>query len=479
MELNPQSIRDNLDKIGVKEALALLKEWIISSNDFMLREEALNLFGSIDEGTNFNFYEQLFLSDENIEIRLITGNLLKDKYLKHKGIISLLEYTLLNVDNLEQKFLAVEILDKIRTKDSRKIIKNFLGTYIQKKLKKKIREFPQEIFATDYDYLISPQILEICFNLILYDYYIHECGYSVSLKNGFIILLNCEGANLKQIKNIPSLNRLTHLEHLLLARNNIEKIEGLEVLPNLRILDLSSNQIKVIENLEHLTSLEELNLLDNKIERIQNLESLINLIKLNFEHNLITEIQGLENLKNLEELNLNKNQITEIKKINNLTNLIRLSLSFNQIKLISGLTKLENLIWLTLNDNKISQIQGLEGLKNLKVLNLTNNLIERVQNLDNQQNLIKLELSNNKIHYIESFEHLKKLQELFLDRNYIKTLDGIECLESLIILFIERNNISEFDSKSVDNLKNLNFLFLNENPLTPQSWLCYKRWSRF
>ena len=115
----------------------------------------------------------------------------------------------------------------------------------------------------------------------------------------------------------------------------------------------------------------------------------------------------------------------------------------------------------------------------MKVLNLTNNLIERVQNLDNQQNLIKLELSNNKIHTIEGFEYLKKLQELFLDRNYIKTLDGIQYLESLIILFIERNKISEFDTKNVDNLKNLNFLFLDENPLTPQSWLCYKRWSRF
>ena len=82
MNLSPKYIRDNLNEIGIKEATTLLKEWIDNSNDNELRKDALKLFGEIDDGKgkNFKFYEQLFLSDEILEVSLISGSILRSKY---------------------------------------------------------------------------------------------------------------------------------------------------------------------------------------------------------------------------------------------------------------------------------------------------------------------------------------------------------------------------------------------------------------
>ena len=476
-DFNPDYIKENLHKIGIKEASSLLKDWIVNSNS--LRKKALKLLGAIDDGKNFKFFEQLFLSDENPEIRITSGNILKEKYKSHKKIIPLLKFALYNLNNFEQKFLAVEILNHIDNIETRKTIKKYLKVYIKAKLKHKFEEFPKEIFTKDYDSPIPHFILDICFNLILYDYYINECGYNVTLRNGFIRLLNCEGSNLRNINNIVAFDKLINLEHLLVQRNNIEKIEGLENLNKLKILNIGNNNIDKIENLQNLTNLEELDLSYCKINKIENLDSLKSLRKLSLEVNLIENINGLDNLVNLEALNFNNNKISKIKNLNKLTKLKRLNLSFNQITLISGLEELDNLKWLYLNDNNISKIKGLNALHELKTLNLSNNYIKKIKNLDNLNNLRKFELSNNNIEIIEGLNNQTKLQELFLDKNHIKELEGMDKLENLIILFLERNEISEFNNHKIENLKSLNFIFLNENPLTPESWLCYKKRSRF
>ena len=97
MELNLSYIEENIDQIGIKEASALLKELIVNSKDPFIRHKALKIFSSIDNGKNFKFFEQLFLSDENFNIRLETGYVLRDKYLRYKRFIPLLEFTLKRV----------------------------------------------------------------------------------------------------------------------------------------------------------------------------------------------------------------------------------------------------------------------------------------------------------------------------------------------------------------------------------------------
>jgi len=478
MDLNPDYIKKNLEQIGKKTARDILKEWIVNSDKISIRETALNLYSSLDEGKEFKFFEQLFLSDESFEIRGFSGNILRNNYFYHKKFVSLLEFTLNDVNNMDQKFFAVEILNLIDTKKARKIIKDYLKKAIKLNFKKKNYEFAEEIFNSNYDTPIPRSILEVCFNLILYDYYVNSCGYNITLREGLIILLNCEGSKLDDISEIQAFNKLVKLEHLQLQRNNIQIIRGLSHLTQLKTLNLSQNQIKKIENLEDLNNLQEISFSSNKIRKIENLD-LRSLKKLSLDRNLITEITNLDNLSNLELLNLSDNTISRLKNLGNLCKLKTLNLSLNHIEIISGLENLENLISLHLNDNRISHISGLKRLVSLKVLSLSNNIIENIDNLDNLTELNKLEISNNKIETFDGLENLKNLQELFIDKNRIKQMEGINNLESLIILFLEKNHIKEFNMSYVANLKNLNFIFLNENPLTPESWEIYQKRTRF
>ena len=75
MPLSPQEIKDRMQEIGISESRSLLKNWISNSNDIERRRQALDILGSIDEGKDYIFYEQLFLSDEDLEIRLIAGDI--------------------------------------------------------------------------------------------------------------------------------------------------------------------------------------------------------------------------------------------------------------------------------------------------------------------------------------------------------------------------------------------------------------------
>ncbi len=479
MELKPNYIKENLEEIGKKEGLTLLREWIDSSSDPTLRQNALLNYGLIDEGKNFKFFEHLFLSDEDIKIRLIAGDILKEKYSHKKKLIPLLNYALRKLDNVEQRIYAIMTLNLIKNVKARKILVEYLKELIKKEFEARIKEFPKEIFNYDYSEAIPKLFLDICINVILNSYYTIKCGYHVSLRKGKLISLNCESSNLTKISDINSINWLENLEHLHLHRNNILSLDGIQILKKLRTLDVSHNKLEKIENLNGLEQLEELNLSNNKIQKIEGVESLKNLKKLLLNQNFIGEIENLSNLSNLEVLDLSRNQIYKIVNLDSLIQLKRLNLSFNKIEKITALQNLENLMWLYLNNNKISKMEGLLLLENMKGLYLSNNLIERIESLENLLNLKKLELSNNKIRKLEGLQNLLELQELYLDNNNIKKLENLDSLRSIIMLHLGRNNISEFRKKSIENLNNLNFIFLNENPLDQTSLEEYHKRLKF
>jgi hypothetical protein len=478
MDLTPEYIEANLEKFGDKAARDTLKQWIINSDNKDLRIRALNLYQVIDDEKQFKFLEQLFLSDENFNVRAISGNILRDKYFHNKKFVPLLEFSLNNGNDIDQKLFAVELLNLKNTKNSRKIIKEYLKRTLKLNQKNKLSDISEEIFTFDFNLPIPPNILEICHNLILYLYYTDNCGYSVALKEGLITLLNCEGSVLESIAEIKGLSRLFKLEHLFLQRNNIKKICGLDHLKLLITLNLSQNQICQIDKLDELINLKELNLSSNRISKIDNLNN-VKLKKLLLDKNSITEIENLDKLVNLEHLNLSYNNISKLKNFNHLIGLKSLYLSFNNIEKISGLENLEALTTLYFNDNRICNISGLGSLVSLKVLNLSNNLINNIVGLENLENLIKLELSNNKIKSLSGLDTLQNLQELFVDKNHVKNLEGIRYLKSLIILFLENNDIKEFKLSFIDKLVNLNFIFLNQNPLNPESWDLYQKRTRY
>ena len=99
---------------------------------------------------------------------------------------------------------AVELLNLKNTKNSKKIIKEYLKRTFKLNQKNKLSDISEEIYNFDLNLPIPPNILEICHNLILYLYYTNNCGYSVVLKEGLITLLNCEGSVLESIAEVES-----------------------------------------------------------------------------------------------------------------------------------------------------------------------------------------------------------------------------------------------------------------------------------
>ena len=472
MELTPDYVKENIAELGKKQALNLLRELISSSNDSNIRKNALEMFGTIDEGDNFSFIEQLFLSDEKLEIRMFAGEILKENYSNHKNLFRLLDYTLKKVDNIEQKIFSVQLLNSLQNIKAQKVLIEYLQNFFKARAKEKTIDLP---LAQP----IPEIIIQSWINLILAEYYENKCGYLITLKKGKIIALNCEGSNLRDVSDIYGFRLLADLEYLSIQRNFLQKISHLEHLTQLKSLNFSYNKLEKIENLESLENLKELNLSNNNIAKIENLESLLNLEKLTLSNNLFETIENLDSLTNLKALDLNHNKISEIKNIDGLENLNRLNLSSNQIEKLEGFTYLRNLTWLYLNDNKIIQIKGLETLHKLKGLYLSNNLIINISSLENLVSLKKLELSNNKISKLSGLDNLVELQELYLDNNLIRKFEGLEGLTSLIILHIGRNKIEEFKMEYIAHLRNLNFIFLNENPLDQKSSLEYQKRIKF
>jgi hypothetical protein len=466
MKINMDFIREPSSKLNNRDKIKRLKDIVINSQDHKHRIDALKNLKSFDLKNNYDFFENLFLTDESQEVQLIAGEILLEKYSNNSKIIDVMEYCLYKIEKIYHKLIALDILLKIDNKRTQKIIKNYYMQFSEAllEIKFKSKNIPNRIQLT---------------NLILYGYYRNQMGYNVTFKDGYIILLNCEGTKLRKISSIVGLKYLNRLEYLKLRRTSLSKINGLLGIKSLKILDLSNNSIEKLDNLEELSNLEEFYVDNNNIKRIENLSSLSNLRKISLVNNKIRKIEGLSALSKLEELNLNNNLISEIENLENLGKLRNLNLSYNSISDIENLEKLENLSRLYLNNNNIREIKGLDTLIQLKGLYLSENQIEKIENLSHLIELRKLELSNNKIEELQGLHNLMKLQELFLDNNKIDVIKGISNLKSLIILFLKGNRIKEFKSEDVQDLPNLNFIFLNDNPLTPESRICYNKRTRY
>jgi len=406
----PDYIKEHFNELGYTESVQLLKEWINYSNNQLLRQDALEFLGEIDNRTHYKFFEALFLSDENLQISLSSGKILNKNYSFHDSFLSLLHYTIENVESIEKKLFAIDILRNIGSKDANIILFDCFSSIFNKfKIKTKSSEIN---FHNNNDPSQFSEIIEKGINLLLYDYFIESCGYKAKLQNNLITFLNCEDAGLIRIKDISGFNRLTHLEKLILNNNKISEISDISHLKRLKYLDLSHNELIKIKNLQGLNKLEILNLSNNKIEKIENLDY----------------------LTHLKTLNLSSNKIINITNLDKLTHLKKLNLSFNKIKKLTGLNNLIQLNILLLNNNKIKKIEGLDNLRELK--------------------------------------------ELYLNYNSINEIQGIKFLKNLIVLLLDNNNIRDFYYSDLDTLNSLNFLSLNNNPLSLESRLTYYKKTR-
>jgi Leucine-rich repeat (LRR) protein len=90
---------------------------------------------------------------------------------------------------------------------------------------------------------------------------------------------------------------------------DIGELKGLDRLTQLEGLNLAQNQIIKISGIVTLTRLQSLNLSGNKITRIEGLDTLAQLRSLNLANNAITKIEGFANSGALQILDLTNNPV--------------------------------------------------------------------------------------------------------------------------------------------------------------------------
>jgi internalin A len=292
-------------------------------------------------------------------------------------------------------------------------------------------------------------------------------GNEISEIKGLDALANLSMLNLgdNQLSEIKGLDALVNLSTLNLGDNQLSEIKGLDALVNLSTLNLGDNQLSELKGLDALVNLSKLCLTDNQIPEIKGLDTLGNLSRLYLNSNQISEIKGLDGLGNLSRLYLDSNQISEIKGLDGLGNLSMLNLAGNQISDIKGMDALVNLSTLNLWGNQISEIKGLDALANLSTLNLGGNQLSEIKGLDGLGNLTELDLERNQISEIKGLDALGNLSELYLSFNQISEIKGLEGLGNLSKLNLYDNKIQKLGDLSLDVVKQLSMLRLEENPL--------------
>ncbi|GMP98566.1 hypothetical protein CsSME_00046399 [Camellia sinensis var. sinensis] len=282
------------------------------------------------------------------------------------------------------------------------------------------------------------------------------------LENLHQLLLN----GCRQLKNVPSLEKLKALEHFELTGSQIEKVpQGIGELVNLRKLGLRGNHnLKYVPSLEKLKALEHFELTGRQIEEApQGIEELVNLRKLRLGGDHLKYVPSLEKLKALEHFELAGSQIEKVPQgIEELVNLRKLVLFWNyKLKYVPSLEKLKALEHFKLIDGQIEEVpQGIEELVNLRELRLWGNRnLKYVPSLEKLKALEHFELGQSQIEEApQGIEELVNLRGLRLRENhnlkYVPSLEKLKALECFVLTHSQIEEVPQGIEELV-NLRNL------------------------
>lgn len=269
---------------------------------------------------------------------------------------------------------------------------------------------------------------------------------------------------------------------LVLDDNSIARIDSDFFPRSLRVLSLRNNHLKSLnDSLLPLTDLRLLYLTNNSIESL--FDELTNLKKLEYlkaDMNhleymgptklILTKLKEVDLSRNrlpifrfglflffpsLEKADLSNNLITRFKFYDDLENLIILSLAYNQISSVPGsLYKAENLQIVSLKGNRIRTIREHDFIhtSKLKIIDLSCNLLTELPEhvFSSVPNLTKLSLEHNQLKSLPiSFTNRRNLQYLYLDGNPLLT-EIYECFNRLKKLGMSLNVIKQVGTIHVD-----------------------------
>ncbi|KAK5650149.1 hypothetical protein RI129_001178 [Pyrocoelia pectoralis] len=302
-------------------------------------------------------------------------------------------------------------------------------------------------------------------------------NYFVNISN--LIQLN---VSWNSIHNCQAGKQFLNIEVLDMSHNKMWNVpKCLENIGLLRKLYLNSNNISVIEpkSFMHLTSLEQLNLNENFIEVIHKhaFAGLQNVQILDLSKNFITQLHNhqFSSIPKLRVLRLCYNKLKYLpKEVLSNTALEMLDLSCNFFSVVPSLSLAEvggSLRHLSISWNNIEHVDSttFPDIPYLQYLNLNKNKLTILPDnvFTSLGFLQKLDISGNPLraNFKELFHYAQHLKELSLANTGITSVPYLP-LPNLVSLNLSYNNIEYIEKNSLQNLKHLRHLYLNNNDLT-------------
>ncbi|GAB6019616.1 TOLL-like receptor [Chamberlinius hualienensis] len=238
-------------------------------------------------------------------------------------------------------------------------------------------------------------------------------------------------------------------------------------------LNLSENPLKILKNNSfcHLKNLTELHLDNCSLNSIEADAFKFNnkITKLLLDENQLTKIPYLGHLSLLHELDISSNWITSIKNEDffHCKKLKTLDLSENRIENIDdkAFDQISDLYNLFLSNNRLSQIFPAFAKPNILLINLGRNLLEVVNMLDFSKKLKYLDFRSNSITHVSANISNSQLTTIDFSNNKVKSIVDFELPSTIKTIYLSNNNIEYFSVKSSNEIKNLTYIFLDQNKI--------------
>ncbi|KAK6960621.1 leucine rich repeat protein [Biomphalaria glabrata] len=341
------------------------------------------------------------------------------------------------------------------------VMKNSKG-YVELNLNDRdLRLVPPETF-----HMTSVQVLRLANNHIdhlpLMIAYLRELKV-LDMQHNLLVNLPETLANCRSLAELKlTANRLTDLP---------SSIGGLN---SLRVLELGENQMEQLpQEVGLLSSLRILDLHGNKLWHLPvSLQGCRQLVKLDLSDNMFDHVPlVVTKMTSLKALSLAKNRLAALPvDFDCLRGLRELNLSQNKFVSISSmLLALKHLRYLTLAGNGLKFLPPhMSTLQNLRVLHLQDNELRHVPS--NLLSLSYLNVSNNQLTTL-SVQHMSRLISLAAAGNELEIPPrGLYKLKQLKFLYLNDNQLVELED-DIGKLRQLRVLDLSNNQLTvlPQS----------
>ncbi|XP_050683294.1 chaoptin [Leptidea sinapis] len=272
------------------------------------------------------------------------------------------------------------------------------------------------------------------------------------------------------------------LEHLLVADNQISKIERHAMPKRLKHVHLGINKLHSLNGaLQDLDELEWIFINANNLKTIEN-ELPVRAKRLTLIHAAKNDLQSLpkdlKQLHSLESLYFYTNNIKSLDgSLQKSRKLMTVSLSFNKIETLAedDFAEAEKLADLDIGYNQLRSLNGsLRSLKALRYLNLTHNFLTEfsLQEIKGLKRLSVIDLSHNKINIITgNMENLVDVEtralELRLDHNNLLNLGGaLMGLHGLLRLNLSYNRLQQISADDLIGLEDLRLLDISYNHIT-------------